>query len=183
MPQARRPVRRPAAMNACVRSRRTSHRRQAIPDRLSFCRQEAESLLKPSDPPFASLRLCAFALLGGRAESGSIWVICGQIWVGPASPLYGYAGTSGGSAPLRLCASAFFFCSPWCLGVLVVLLGGWAALCLCVSVVFLSQQEAQATGGRMVPELSNLTARLPVVHAMQAGADLMTCSTKTSSGM
>jgi len=39
------------------------------------------------------------------------------------------------------------------------------------------------TGGRTDPECSNLTARLPVVHAMQAGADLITCSTKTSSGM
>jgi len=48
VPRARRPVRRPAAMNASVRSRRTSHRRQAIPDRLSFCRHETESLLKLS---------------------------------------------------------------------------------------------------------------------------------------
>ena len=83
--------------------------------------------------------------------------------------------------------------APWCLGVLVVLLGGgWicvicgqsARLCvLCASVVLLTLSEDQATGGRMDPELSNLTARLPVVQDMQAGADLMTCSTNTASGM
>ena len=50
---------------------------------------------------------------------------------------------------------------------------GWMALCL----------GGQQIGGRMVPECSNLTARFPVVHAMHAGADLITSSTKTSSGM
>ena len=43
MPRARRPVRRPAAMDARIRSRRASHRRQAILDRLSFCRKETET--------------------------------------------------------------------------------------------------------------------------------------------
>jgi len=59
---------------------------------------------------------------------------------------------------------------------------GWTALGLCDSVVF-SRVGSQQTGGRMVPECSKLTARFPVVHAMHAGADLITFSTKTSCGM
>ena len=47
--RARRPVRRPTATDACIRCRRSSHRQQAISDRLSFCHHEADSLLKLSD--------------------------------------------------------------------------------------------------------------------------------------
>ena len=54
VPEARRPVRRPAATDARIRSWRVSHRRQAIPDRLSFWRHEAESLFKLSVRPLVS---------------------------------------------------------------------------------------------------------------------------------
>jgi len=63
--RARRPVRRRAATNACVRSMPASHRRQAIPNRLSFCRQETGPFLKLSKRFFATLRLCVFS--GGWA--------------------------------------------------------------------------------------------------------------------
>ena len=94
--------RRAAATNVCVRSGRASHRRQAIPDRLSFCRKKRKRL---ADSVTAPLLLCAFAslrflgrvrlrrypatpgqvgalrlrvlFLGGRVGSGSIWMICG----------------------------------------------------------------------------------------------------------
>ncbi len=56
------------------------------------------------------------------------------------------------------------------------------SLCLSDSAVF-ARLGSQQTGGRTAPECSKLTARLPVVQAMHAGADLMTFSTKTSSGM
>ena len=96
VPKARRPVRSPAAMDACIRSRRASHRRQAIPDRLSFCRKETEAPYRLSHRPFASLRywvggwICAY-LRDLRflrvSRSGSIWVICGQLSV-PSVPLW-----------------------------------------------------------------------------------------------
>ena len=136
MPLARRPVRSLRVTNARIRNEQDSHRRQAVSDRLSFCRHDAESLLKLSGCPLVSW--CLGGSLGWVGGSGSICVICGQ--------------------SARLCV-------------------------LCASVVLLTLSEDQATGGRMDPELSNLTARLPVVQDMQAGADLMTCSTNTASGM
>ena len=72
VPQARRPVRRPAATNACVRSRRASHRRQAITDRLSFCRRSWHRIKSPATAP---LRLCDFALfarVGGFCVSAAL---------------------------------------------------------------------------------------------------------------
>ena len=62
VPPARRPVRSDATTNARVRRSRASHRRQAISYRLSFCLQSAWPHFKFSNRPFASLRLCDFAL-------------------------------------------------------------------------------------------------------------------------
>jgi hypothetical protein len=81
--RARRPVRRQAATNARVRRRLASHRRQAIPDRLSFCRQEAGSPLRISNQLFASLRLCVGGGAGGSAFSwvgGGICVYLCDLW-------------------------------------------------------------------------------------------------------
>ena len=69
MPRARRPVRRPAAMDARIRSRRASHRRQAIPDRLSFCRKETETPYPLSHRSFVNswcFRVFVFATGAGE---------------------------------------------------------------------------------------------------------------------
>ena len=52
VPWVRRPARRLAVTNACVRGRQASHRRQAISDRLSCCHQNAESPFRLSDRLF-----------------------------------------------------------------------------------------------------------------------------------
>jgi len=73
---ARRAVRRQAATNACARSRRTSHRRQAIGDRLSFCRHSAASRSK--------LSICLFVWAGGWVAFVSLCLCVCDVggWVG-----------------------------------------------------------------------------------------------------
>ena len=94
MPKARRPVRSGTSTGACVRRRPSSHRRQAIKDRLSFCR---ESPLHIDILAIASLCgrmggwsscLCVFVFATEAGGSGFadkrlhrdkwICVICGQ---------------------------------------------------------------------------------------------------------
>jgi hypothetical protein len=85
VPTARRTVRRSGVTDACIRNGRASHRRQAITDRLSFCRQSSAPTPKLSNRLFAPLRLCVFALktegpiyrVRARAPSAFICVICG----------------------------------------------------------------------------------------------------------
>jgi hypothetical protein len=79
VPRARRPVRSEATTKVHFGSSRASHRRQAIPDRLSFCRQEAELLFSLSD------RL--FVWVGGWICV--ICVICGQVRVGGRAWCFG----------------------------------------------------------------------------------------------
>jgi hypothetical protein len=109
VPRARRPVKRPATTNACVRRRRlfTGGRRSF--DRLSFCLQEALPTFNFNTPFSASLRLCA----GGRVGGSALFPVGG--------------GTS--------CLRVFVF-APWAGGICVHLCDLWAALC--VSVVFSS---------------------------------------------
>ena len=141
IPEAARSLR---VTNARIRNEQDSHRRQAVSDRLSFCRNETETPYPLSHRGFVNFWcLCVFVVAAGAGE----W-ICVYL----RDLRFLQAGD-------RLCV-------------------------LCASVVLRRWPEAQAIGGgRMDPELSNLTARLPVVQDMQAGADLMTCSTNTASGM
>ncbi len=68
VPSARRPVRRPTATDACIRCGGSFHRRQAIPDLLSFCCQEAGPPFKISDRSLVSW------CLGGYDVGGWICV-------------------------------------------------------------------------------------------------------------
>jgi hypothetical protein len=95
---ARRPVRRTAAMNARVRSRRTSHRRQAIRSPVVLPKKKRK---RPTDSATTPLRLCAFAFLwvGG-------WPLCLRVFVVVTD------SDKPSVSPLCLCDS-------------VVFLGGW----------------------------------------------------------
>jgi len=91
VPRARRPVRKPAAMDARIRSCRASHRRQAIPDRLSFCRKETETPYPLSHRGFVnSWCLRVFVVATGAGEW--ICVYLRDLW----------------AAPCALCASVVF---------------------------------------------------------------------------
>jgi len=96
--RARRPLRSDATTYARVRSWGISHRRQAIPNRLSFCREDAQPPFKLSSPLSASLRgrlggwLCVlfWDLPGGlrvfvpsclrRGMGWRIWVHLCDLW-------------------------------------------------------------------------------------------------------